>query len=339
MTRQRVVHLVDDTTAGGVMRVLDHITTSSDLARTADHSLRLVNRHSIALGRIDADVIVSHLSISWRGLPMLLALRAANPRTSLVHVEHSYTESFVAINVAHRGRFATLLRTSYALFDRVVAVSKAQGRWLSKRGYVRADALEVIQSCTDMSAFRAISRTEGPVRIIGAIGRLDRQKGFDTLITAFLQCDDPDLALHIYGEGSEEDALRELADGDPRICFKGFAPDPTAAIAAVDAVAMPSRWEAYGLVAIEALSAGRALLVSDVDGLIDHVPHGAQVVPLPSVSAWSHAISHLNVAAMRRPIAIAVHDSSILEARFANRWETMLASFQTDPYAEVTEAV
>ena len=334
MTRMRVVHLVDDTTAGGVMRVLDHITTSVEMAQTARHSVRVIDRRRLTIGRIDADVVVSHLSISWRGLPMLLSLRAANASASLVHVEHSYTESFVANNVSRRGRFATLLRTSYALFDRVVAVSHAQGRWLSARGYVKPDALKVIQSCADMSAFRDIARPNGSVRVIGAIGRLDRQKGFDTLITAFRTCSDQQIALHIYGEGSEEAELMRLADGDPRIRFMGFAPDPVAAMAAVDAVAMPSRWEAYGLVAIEALSAGRPLLVNAVDGLTDHEPLGAHVVRSPSARTWCQTINKLVAGNLipQPPMENLKEDS--LEARFATRWDELLMSFTPEPHRQ-----
>jgi len=258
---------------------------------------------------------------------MLLSLRAANASASLVHVEHSYTESFVANNVSRRGRFATLLRTSYALFDRVVAVSHAQGRWLSARGYVKPDALKVIQSCADMSAFRDIARPNRSVRVIGAIGRLDRQKGFDTLITAFRKCRDQHSALHIYGEGSEEAELMRLADGDPRIRFMGFAPNPVAAIAAVDAVAMPSRWEAYGLVAIEALSAGRPLLVNAVDGLTDHEPLGAHVVQAHSVRSWCQTMDKLVAGNLMTESPIQTLQEGTLEARFAKLWDDLLMSF------------
>lgn len=326
MTRMRVLHLVDDTTAGGVMRVLEHITTSAGMARLACHSFRVIDRRRLTIGRMDADVIVSHLSISWRGLPLLLALRAANAGAALIHVEHSYTECFVASNVSHPGRFASLLRTAYALFDRVVAVSHAQGRWLSARGYVNPGALEVIQSCADMSAFRAIDPPTGPVRVIGAIGRLDRQKGFDTLITAFRNSADQNIALRIYGEGREEATLMRLAGGDARIHFMGYAPDPVSAMAEVDAVAMPSRWEAYGLVAIEALSAGRVLLVNAVDGLTDHAALGAHVVPTPSVDSWSHAIDQLVAGHLRSVSPREDLDEGTLEASFEKKWEKLLVS-------------
>jgi len=228
MSLPRIVHLVDDTTAGGVMRVLDHILTTSEMAQTADHSLISIDRGRMSLGRIKADVIVSHLAVNWRAMPMLTLLRAQHPRTPLVHVEHSYTKAFVAANVTHKRRFATLLRMAYSLFNRVVAVSQAQGHWLVQSGAVRASALTVIPSCVDLSAFRAVGPAASPGRVIGAIGRLERQKGFDTLITAFRRTPRPDVYLHIYGEGCEGDNLRALAGNDPRIRFMGFSTDPVA---------------------------------------------------------------------------------------------------------------
>ncbi|MFG6596088.1 glycosyltransferase [Sulfitobacter sp. 1A13368] len=88
-----------------------------------------------------------------------------------------------------------------------------------------------------------------------------------------------------------------LANGDPRIKFKGFAPAPVAAMAAVDIVAMPSRWEAYGLVAIEALAAKRNLLVSSIGGLKDHLEKGAQAVqPGGDIESWQQAIEQATAA-------------------------------------------
>lgn len=319
----RVVHLVDDTTAGGVMRVLDHILTAPKLSKQAAHHLQSVDRKSLSLGHIKADVIVSHLAISWRSLPMLMSLRLRHPKTALVHIEHSYTENFVLENVTKTGRFAALLRISYRLFNRVVAVSDAQGAWLRDSGAVKENALAVIRSCVDLSEFRAIPAHSGPVRIIGAIGRLDPQKGFDTLIKAFRLTDTKDIALYIFGEGSEEQTLRALAGDDPRIEFKGFAPNPIAAMAAVDAVAMPSRWEAYGLVAIEALSAGRQLMVNKIDGLQDHIPYGATAAQGPSVTDWIQAIETMTGRDARLEASPLATDA-ILEAEFAENWQALL---------------
>lgn len=320
--RLRIVHLVDDTTAGGVMRVLDHILHAPEMALTGQHSLIFVQRGRVSLRKIQADVIVSHLAVSWRALPMLVALRARHPQTPLVHVEHSYTKGFVSANVPHKRRFATLLRTAYGLFNRIVAVSRAQGQWLVQSGAVRASRLSIIPSCVDLTAFRAVNPIDGPIRVIGAIGRLDRQKGFDTLITAFRRTGGTDIALHIYGQGPEEAALLALAGGDTRIKFMGFTADPVAAMASVDAIAMPSNWEAYGLVAIEALAAGRQLLVNDIDGLADHVPHGALTVSGVSVDAWHLALTKLIRGQWARNFAPNL-GSDHFERAFAANWKKL----------------
>lgn len=287
----RVLHLVDDTTAGGVMRVLDFIRSDAGMAATAQHEVKEITRGKV-LGKLpEADVIVSHLVVSWRGLPALVALRASHPRTPLLHVEHSYTESFIVHNVRRPQRFRRLLKSAYALFDRVICVSNGQASWMKNARLVRPKDLCVIQSCVNLDSFRAIPARKRPARVFGAIGRLDPQKGFDTLITAFGRCDSLDIELHIVGTGAQENALRKLADGDDRIVFKGFQADTGKALAGLDVVVMPSRWEAYGLVAIEALAAGRQLLCSAVDGLQDHAEIGGVLLPANDVRELSRQIA------------------------------------------------
>ena len=320
----RVLHLVDDTTAGGVMRVLDFICSDPVMAQTAQHEVKPVTRGKM-IGKLrDADVVVSHLTVSWRSLPAMAALKASHPRTPLLHVEHSYTENFVLHNVNRQQRFKRLLRTAYALFDRVICVSNGQAEWLKKARLVRSNAIVVIQSCVNLDDFRAIPARRGPVRVFGAIGRLDAQKGFDTLIRAFRKCEDLDIELHIVGTGAQEQELRALAKGDDRIVFRGFQSDTAAALAKIDVVVMPSRWEAYGLVAIEALASGRRLLCSDIDGLQDHAALGGRVVPIGEVSDLTDQIivEAGNEASTNEPWASL--DACHSENNFREKWDELL---------------
>ena len=324
MTRRPVVmHLVDDTTAGGVMRVVDFLVTADRLQDQARHVTRQVTRGRIRPERLQADVIVSHLTLNWRGLPGLAALRAANPRTPMIHVEHSYTAGFVRHNVPRPRRFLTMLRLGFGLFDRVVAVSRAQAAWIREESLCRPQKVTAIPSCVDLSAFRAVPGRAGPVRVFGAIGRFDPQKGFDTLIAAFRTLRDPDVELRIFGQGGEEAALRSLAATDPRIRFEGFSASAPAALSRVDAVIMPSRWEAYGLVAIEALSAGRAVICANVDGLHDHAAHGATVLPLETTQdvydALTRAIGVDPAGVGARPSATDLDDA------FLTAWRELIA--------------
>ncbi|APZ52187.1 glycosyltransferase [Salipiger abyssi] len=316
----RILHLVDDATPGGITRVLDHIRSCPLMAQTARHELWTVARNA-ALPRCDADMIVSHLSLSWRGLPALISLRARHPGTPLVHVEHSYTEAFTALNVRAKLRFFTMLRTAYALFDRVVAVSEAQGAWLTRRRLVPAGALRVIPPVVDLAGFRALPAPQGAPRVIGAIGRLHRQKGFDILIQAFRQLPDAGLALHIHGSGPEEAALRALAEGDPRIRFFGHSGQPEKVMASVDLVAMPSRWEAFGLVALEARSAGRPVLCPRLDGLATSAGADGLFVTGHGIDAWARALQRALAATDSTPDRAAG-----CEAVFAEGWAELIAS-------------
>ncbi|WP_068116387.1 glycosyltransferase [Tropicimonas marinistellae] len=293
MTHKTIVHLVDDTNAGGVTRMLDYIQTAPGMAEIGQHEVLVVQRGRFSAPDVTADTIVSHLSVSWRNLPMLIALRARYAGQTLIHVEHSYTEVFTASHVRNQRRFKALLRTAYSLFDHVVAVSEAQGNWMLQRTLVRAEALKVIPSCVDLAPFLELEPVYGRPRIIGAIGRFDAQKGFDILIEAFRATSNPDLRLRLIGDGADRALLEALAEGDSRISFAGYQADPAAAMATLDAVAMPSRWEAYGLVALEARAAGRPLLVSPVDGLKDHAAQGARVVSGGTLESWQASLEQL----------------------------------------------
>lgn len=335
MKRISVVHLCDDDTAGGVTRVLKHIATCELMAKNAQHKVQYIRRGTTNIGRLDADVVVSHLSVSWRTLPCHVTLRALNPSVPLLHVEHSYSEGFVVHNVKRKGRFATLLRTTYALYDQIVAVSHTQGRWLATEGLVRPTQLAVIQSTVPYGSMRSLSAPDGPVKVFGAIGRMDRQKGFDVLIEAFKKTQDPDIELRFFGKGPEEHALQELAGSDPRIKFMGFWSEPSIVLSRLDAVLVPSRWEAYGLVAAEALQAQRPVLLNNVDGLRDHIENGATIVRSPDASAWARAIATL---AKEKPQIVAGYgNSNSPEEAFANNWARVTERVLKRPLAPNAE--
>ena len=288
----RIAHLVDDTKAGSLSSYLDFLASDPGMRRLGTHRIVAVPRHRPPSQPLDADIIVSHLTIAWRALPGLMALRARYPGVPIFHVEHTYCEGFVAANVTARARHLALLRCAYSLFDRVIAQSETQGRWLVGRGLIAEDTLAVIPPCAELAPFRALPAPVGPIRTIGAVGNLDAQAGFDLLIAAFRALPHPDLRLRFVGEGPDRPTLEALAQGDSRISFAGAAADRASALRGVDAVAIPSRWQPCGLPAIEARAAGRAVLASRVDALCDQAETGAILVG-GSVEEWTAALDRL----------------------------------------------
>ncbi|MBT9383035.1 glycosyltransferase family 4 protein [Pseudooceanicola sp. CBS1P-1] len=289
----RIVHLVEEDTPDGIARYLDFLRQDPPMAALARHEI-LPLSGLLPPGPLEApDMIISHLPVTWAGLPRLMSLRSRHPRVPMVHVEHCYSEGYMVANPGARLRLQTLLRSAYALFDRVVAVSAAQSDWLSRRGLVHPGCLMMIPPCTPLEALPLIRPPAGPVRRLAALGTLDRQKGFDILIRAFRMLPNQGISLRIYGKGHQAQPLAQLAASDPRIRFMGHLRDPFEAYSDCDAVAIPSRWDPYGLVAMEANAAGRPALLNPVDGLRAQLGRGNIAVPELSEEAWSDALRRL----------------------------------------------
>lgn len=320
----RFCHLIDDISPGGVMRMLSFIQQSDQMAALGTHAIVKTPAGLSRPPKCQADVIVSHIVLSWKNLPFFVALRARYPRATIVHVEHHYSAAFAAAEVARPARFKAMLRTSMSLFDRVVTISGAQQDWLQTAIGIAPAALALIPSCVAIDDFLAIAPAKGPIRRIGAIGRLHPQKGFDILIPAFRAANLTGVTLDVFGDGPDHGKLLELAGNDPSIVFHGHVADPVAALSSVDAVAMPSRREPYGLVALETMAAGRPLLVSTADGLRDHAALGAVPVETLSPQTWSDALRRLCENPDHSRAASARQQVMKAEQRFAEGWVALL---------------
>jgi glycosyltransferase involved in cell wall biosynthesis len=322
------LHLTDDATIGGVSRVLEFMTTCPELQETSRHEIVSVRRGQFDVPAMaDADAIVSNLAISWSNFPLLVALRAAHPNTPLIHIEHSYCERFVGLHVTNRDRFETLLRSAYSLFDYVIAVSAPQARWIARKGFVRSDRLHVIESLVSLEDFAAIpnrSRSVGDKFIVGAIGRMEPQKGFDILVAGFREAKLANCEMHLYGEGGQLAELQALARDRSNIVFKGFVHNPAPAMEACDVIAMPSRWEPYGLVAIEAMAAGRPVVCSRADGLSGHIAAGAIDVGENSARGWADRLEQLAGADLSLVAARGRRHALGAPSRFADGWNALI---------------
>jgi len=148
--------------------------------------------------------------------------------------------------------------------------------WLQKR------KMRVILNGVDTKAFKsAVARDlkaefslPKEAVLIGFFGRFMGQKGFDILVGAIKQLKEDRVAptLHVvcFGSGAfirEEQANVERLNLSGAFTFIPFTADVSGAMKGCDIIAMPSRWEACGLVAMEALAAGIPFVGSNCIGL------------------------------------------------------------------------
>jgi glycogen synthase len=128
----------------------------------------------------------------------------------------------------------------------------------------------------DPTRFRSKTRYPHPRSYIFSYGRLTYKKGFDLLLQAFarITAHHPDLDLIIAGEGEEQSHLELLSEQlglCGRAIFYGRATpqEVVALLNGCELAAIPSRQEPFGIVALEALAAGKQLIATRVGGLAE----------------------------------------------------------------------
>jgi D-inositol-3-phosphate glycosyltransferase len=147
-------------------------------------------------------------------------------------------------------------------------------------------------------------------RAILFVGRIDPIKGIDTLLTAMQQLNDGavrPLLVFIGGDLDSEGnpagpladvvALAEELGVADRIRFEGSQPQDRLPVyySAADVVAVPSRYESFGLVAVEAMACGVPVVASRAGGLIFTVDEDATgyLVPPSDPTALAGALSRV----------------------------------------------
>ncbi|MEW5982033.1 MAG: glycosyltransferase family 4 protein [Acidobacteriota bacterium] len=139
---------------------------------------------------------------------------------------------------------------------------------------------------------------------VGTVTRLHDSKGNEYLVEAARLVLDrrPGARFFVVGEGPLRPALeaqaRALGLGD-RFVFVGFAKDVASVLSAFDLSVFPSLWEGTPLTAFEALAAGKAIVATDADGLLDILTdgHDARIVAKRNAEALARQI----VALMDHP--------------------------------------
>ena len=166
---------------------------------------------------------------------------------------------------------------AYRRVHSAVAVSEGIRRELIDEFGVAEDRAVLIYNPIIRDEFiggrRADSDAAAPgTRFVG-IGRLSRQKGFDVLVRALTGVEG-DWRLDIYGGGAEQDALAALVDSSglqSRVSLRGHTDNPYRVLDEADWMIMPSRFEGFGVVLVEAMARGVPAIASDC-------PHGPREI-------------------------------------------------------------
>jgi glycogen(starch) synthase len=207
--------------------------------------------------------------------------------------------------------------------SRVLVCSQYMRREVSALLGVPASKIHAIPNGVDAPRWRAepkqvhLARAKyaGSGPLVGFAGRLVHEKGVQHLLHALpeLRRAHPGLRAVICGDGPNRGELEDLSRRlglEQTVRFGGFlGPQLSATMAATDAMVVPSLYEPFGMVALEAAAAGAPLAVAATGGLAEIVEPGVTGVTFPArdENALARSVSTLlaDPSGARRMVALA----------------------------------
>lgn len=256
----------DSFLAMGIVPEFLHMDSLRDFSRifTLRHLIRKIGPDIIHSHLMHPN-LVSRLASAGLGIPLLNTVHISERRKN-------------------KGVFFWLDGVTFPLCTACNAVSFASARFHEQAVGLPAGTIDVIYNGVDpvpcpekevLAEYRRKWGLEECSKIIGSIGRLDWQKGFDNLLRLL-----PEISaklppserwgLVILGEGGRRAELEELAAKAPEnllVRLPGFLPDASRMNWLFDVFVMPSRYEGYGLSLAEAMTTGVPVVVNPVDSL------------------------------------------------------------------------
>jgi starch synthase (maltosyl-transferring) len=192
-----------------------------------------------------------------------------------------------------------------------VCVSEGVRQHLIKKARIDPRRLVVIPNAVDPAPFAAappIPRAELQIPdnafLLLAVGRLDPQKGYDTLLDALAgisahPATTRPVFLAIAGAGPQADALQKLERSlwpDPArspVRWLGFRADVPRLLATADLLVLPSRWEGMPNVVLEAMAAAKPVIATQIPGVTELVIPGQTgwIIPPAAPALLAQAIT------------------------------------------------
>ena len=164
--------------------------------------------------------------------------------------------------------------------DKIICISNYVKEYLRKIG-IPNNKLEVIYNGVDLSIYEKLTKIPEQYFTIGTIGRLDIQKGIDTLLYSFKKVlsQKEFIKLEVIGEGplkTEYINLSKELGLSQNVTFLGkLKPEEVRQqMRKWNLFVLASRWESFGMVLIEAAAMGLPIIATNVEAIPEIIDDG-----------------------------------------------------------------
>lgn len=276
----QVTLLVDKNNFGADPRQLDCKVIFFNGSRNPAKMFNVAKEISSLLKTLCPDLIHCHSTFAG------IYCRLQKPISKTIYTPHAWSFYKKDVSFFHRKVYQWIERYLAKHTDRIICISQEEINAALKAGISQSKLSLLYTGLKEADTENSQSGHINNKLNIGFFGRFDYQKGFDLIIKSHDKLKS-ELQIHLFGDfvRSETSTLPDS------FIHHGWIPNQQMhqQMSLMDAIIVPSRWEGFALTPLEAMRAGKAIVISNCSSLPEVVIDGYNGLILPNLSSDSIA--------------------------------------------------
>ena len=216
------------------------------------------------INKMQPDII--HVHSTWAGVFVRFPLLFVKKKAKVIYQPHGWAFLMDTSNL--KKQIYILIEKILSIpTDKIINISNYEQNKAIEYGFNRNKMVMIYNGVADRKNTGSMKITMDKNKInLLFVGRLDRQKGLDVFLQTYEKYDFLNIHLYVIGRSVLDNTVPQNTS---KTTYLGWVDnkDIDAYYQACDAVIMPSRWEGFGLVAIEAMRNAKAVIVSNAGAL------------------------------------------------------------------------
>lgn len=209
---------------------------------------------------VNPDII--HVHSTWAGLFVRLPYLFRKRKSKIIYQSHGW--AFLMDTSNYKKNIYALVEKILSIpTDKIINISNYEQNQAIEYGLNKNKMVMIYNGVEDKinKSNLKLNWDNNKINLL-FVGRLDRQKGLDLFLDVYDKMKLENIHLYVIGTSVLDD---NLPKSTKYVTYLGWVDnkDIDAYYQACDAVIMPSRWEGFGLVAIEAMKNSKAVIVSN----------------------------------------------------------------------------
>lgn len=274
-----------------------------------------IKRIHEVIEKVNPDII--HVHSTWAGLFVRLPYLFRKRKAKIIYQSHGWA-FLMDISKYKKNIYALVERILSIPTDKIINISNYEQNQAIKYGFNKNKMIMIYNGVEDKvnKSNLKLNWDRNKINLL-FVGRLDRQKGLDLFLDVYNKMELDNIHLYVIGASVLDNSLPQNTE---YVTYLGWIDNKDIDVyyQTCDTVIMPSRWEGFGLVAIEAMRNSKPVIVSNKGALpeiiVDKV--NGYVFDLKNNSSLKNILKNLNKKTL---IAMGNNNRKVFLEMFINK--------------------